>query len=137
MVNRYSQLRSAIAVLAASPQIQVDWLDQHLAPLTLDGNAEAYGNIELIETFTDIFYGVAHMLEHEELTKQEINAISRLDMRIKDICAQEDERLWERNALFSDGRWQTLRSLAAEVLAQLPDEERESDYTRALRDNGS
>lgn len=137
METRYEQLRESIAALAAPPEEQITFLELLFAPLTGGESASAYGNVELIEQFGDIYAAHGHMAECGELRSAEVEAIARLDQLVDRICAEQDDALWRREALFTDKRWGELRHCASGVLAQLPAEARHSDYTRSLGGNSS
>jgi hypothetical protein len=137
MGTRYTMLRASIANLAAAPDMQVAYLDRSFATLTGGHSAARYGNNELVLEFDDIFPAAEHMLEYGEITPSEIGSIKPLDRLIEQLCEEADETFWKREALFADVRWQQLRSCASEVLSALPDEQRESDYTRGLTSNAS
>ncbi|BCA62112.1 hypothetical protein HMP09_1346 [Sphingomonas sp. HMP9] len=132
MSTRYQQLRAAVANLAAPADLQATYLDGIFVLCTGGGSAEGYGNIELVEEFYDIFLARNHMFEFEEIRPSEVEAVIKLDKILSLICAEQDDRLWAREALFSDERWTKIRSYASKVLKELPDEPRESDYTRGL-----
>lgn len=121
-----------MANLAAPPDLQVAYLDKIFVLCTGGGSAAGYGNIELIEEFYDIFLAKNHMLEYEEIKESEIASTVQLDGFLSLICAEQDDKLWAREALFIDERWNQIRARASEVLKELPDEPRESDYTRGL-----
>ena len=125
-------MRASIANLAAAPDKQVVYLDRSFANLTGGHSAAPYGNNELALEFDDIFPAAEHMLEHGEITQSEIDLIRPLDDLLKRLCDEADDTFWSRDALLHDVRWQQLRSCAFEVLSALPDEQRESDYTRGL-----
>lgn len=72
------------------------------------------------------------MLECGEITPEEIDALRPLDAMLARWSGPEHSELWARRALFEDPRWRAIRLEAAEVLARLPDEPRESDYMRSL-----
>lgn len=129
-------LRASIVNLAAAPEMQVAYLYRSFATLTGGHSARRYGNNELVLEFDDIFPAAEHMLEYEEITPSEIDSIKPLDRLIEQLCDEADETFWKREALFDDVRWQQLRSCASEALSALPDEQRESDYTRGLTSNG-
>ncbi len=126
-----------MANLAAPADLQVAYLDEIFVLCTGGGSAAGYGNVELVEEFYDIFLARNHMLEYEEIKSSEIAATVQLDEFLSLICAEQDDELWARDALFIDDRWKQIRSQAWEVLKELPDEQRESDYTRGLSGNGS
>ncbi|WP_342249401.1 hypothetical protein [Sphingomonas sp. OTU376] len=132
MGTRYTMLREAVANLAASAEAQVSYLDSSFSGLTGGKSAEAYGNFELAMEFDDSFVAVGHMLEFGEISQDEIDALQTLDELLSCWSGPSHEDFWVREALFDDPRWQAIRSRAAEVLALLPDEARESDYTRSL-----
>jgi hypothetical protein len=132
MSTRYQQLRAAVANLAASADLQVAYLDKLFVLCTGGGSAAGYGNIELVEEFYDILLARNHMVEYDEIKPPEVAATAQLDEFLSLICAEQDDTLWAREALFIDDRWKKIRSRAAEVLKKLPDEARESDYTRGL-----
>ena len=139
MGTRYTLLREAVANLAASADAQVSYLDDSFAGLTGGQSAEAYGNDELGMEFDDSFMAVGHMLEYGEISQAEIDALRSLDEMLSQWSGSEHKDFWARKALFGDPRWQAIRLRASEVLALLPDEARESEYTRSLTSgrNGS
>lgn len=132
MGTRYILLRGAVANLAASADAQVSYLDSSFAGLTNGKSAEAYGNAELALEFEDSFVAVGHMLEYGEIKANEIDALRSLDEMLGRWSGPTHKDFWARNALFQDPRWHAIRLRAAEVLALLPDEARESEYTRDL-----
>ncbi len=139
MRTRYTLLREAVANLAASADAQVSYLDHSFAGLTGGKSAEAYGNSELAMEFDDSFVAVDHMLEFGEISQAEIDVLRSIDELLNRWSGLGHKDFWARKALFEDPRWQAIRLRATEVLALLPDESRESDYTRGLTDerNGS
>lgn len=132
MGTRYTMLREAVANLAASAEAQVAYLDSSFSGLTGGKSAEAYGNDELAMEFDDSFIAIGHMLEFGEVSQDEIDALRTLDEMLNCWSGSAHKDFWAREASFKDPRWQAIRSRAAEVLALLPDEVRESDYTRSL-----
>jgi hypothetical protein len=132
MGTRYTILREAVANLAASADAQVSYLDDSFAGLTGGKSAEAYGNDELAMEFDDSFIAVGHMLEFGEINQTEIDALRSLDDMLNRWSGPAHKDFWARRALFKDPRWQAIRLRASEVLALLPDEARESEYTRSL-----
>jgi hypothetical protein len=126
-------LRDAVVHLAATADVQSAYLDQIFAGLTDGGNAAGFGNEELALEFNDIFLATAHMRDHNEITKTEISAVRPLAELLDQYCRSADDRFWQRDALYSDRRWQQLRACAIVVLRMLPDEERDSNYLRLLR----
>jgi hypothetical protein len=139
MGTRYTLLREAVANLAATAEAQVAYLDRSFSTLTGGGSAEAYGNNELALEFEDSFIATGHMLEYGEITQAEIERLRSLDELLGQWSGKTQAAFWAREALFSDPRWEIIRSRAAEVFATLPDETRESAYTRSLTvdDKGS
>lgn len=125
-------LREAVANLAAPPALQVDYLDRTFALCTGGGSAAAYGNEELLLEFDDSFISTNDMMNCGEITAKEVAAIGQLNDYINAIWQAEDEIFLDREALFDDPRWEEVRAIATRVLADLPDEPRESDYTREL-----
>lgn len=76
------------------------------------------------------------MLEFGEITPAEIGIVRPLETLIGQYCAAPGVKPWDdESALLSDPIWARIRSLAAEVLEQLPDEDRESEWTRNLRND--
>lgn len=128
-------LRETVARLAARPDAQVSYLDVIFAEMTGGESAAAYGNDELALEFEDIFPAAEHMLEYREITQAEIDAIQPLADILDLFCREADDFFWQRDALYSDERWRKLRYCADKALQHLPDEERESDYTRGLTGN--
>jgi hypothetical protein len=139
MGTRYTLLREAVANLAASADAQVSYLESSFVGLTAGKSAEAYGNDELAMEFDDSFIVVGHMLECGEIKEDEIDALRSLNEMLSRWSGPIHKDFWARTALFEDSRWQAIRLRASEVLALLPDEARESEYTRGLTSdrNGS
>ncbi len=132
MRTRYTILRETVANLAAAAEAQIAYLDDSFSGFMGGGSAEAYGNDELALEFEDSFVAVGHMLECGEITQEEIDALRPLDAMLARWSGPEHPEFWARRALFEDPRWRAIRVKAAEVLARLPDEARESDYMRSL-----
>lgn len=139
MGTRYTSLRKSVANLAASAEDQASYLDDSFSGLTGGKSAEAYGNDELALEFEDSFIAVGHMLECGEISQSEIDALRSLDEMLARWSGQRHKDFWARKALFEDPRWEAIRLRASEVLALLPDEARESEYTRSIArgDSGS
>jgi hypothetical protein len=138
-MTRYQMLREAIAILAAPANEQVAYLDRIFIECTGGGSAAAYGNDELALGLDDTFLATNHMMEFGEISADEVAAIKPLNDHFTSYWQPEDTTFWQREALFDDPRWQDVRALARTVLNQLPDESRESEYTRSLENeaNGS
>jgi len=132
MRTRYTLLREAVANLAAPADAQVVYLDRSFSGLTGGQSAEAYGNDELAMEFEDSFIAVGHMLHYGEIKTSEIDALQSLDDMLSRWSGEKHSDFWARTALFADPRWEAIRLRASEVLALLPDEARESEYTRNL-----
>lgn len=132
MGTRYTLLRETVANLAASAEAQVLYLDSSFAGLTGGKSAEAYGNDELALEFNNSFIAVCHMFEYGGISESEIDALRSLDEMLSQWSGPTHKDFWTRTALFQDPRWQAIRLRAIEVLALLPDETRQSEYTRSL-----
>ena len=130
MGTRYTLLREAVANLAASADAQASYLDSIFSGLTGGKSAEAYGNNELAMEFDDSFFAVGHMFECGEINQTEIDALRSLDEMLTRWSGLEHKDFWARKALFEDCRWQAIRLQASAILAILPDETRESAFTR-------
>lgn len=131
-MTRYQMLRQAVANLAAPPELQADYLDRLFVQCTGGGSAAAYGNDELALELDDIFIATDHMIEFDEITADEVAAVKSLNDHFAAFWQPGDATFWTREALFNDTRWQEVRTFATRVLKRLPDELRESDYTRGL-----
>ena len=131
-MTRYQMLREAVAILAAPPNEQVDHLDRIFIECTGGGCAAAYGNDELALGLDDILLATNHMIEFGEISANEVAAIKPLADHFLAYWQPEDATFWHRAALFDDPRWQDVRAFARTVLNRLPDEKRESEYTRSL-----
>ena len=136
-MTRYTNLREAVQLLASPAIKQVQWLDNLFSQLTDGESAEAYGNDELVMEFGDIAIARDHMMECEELSAKEAKTVAELERMIGSICVPSDVVFWERKALHDDPRWVQIRAAAKLTLAQLPDELRESDWTRRNWGGGS
>lgn len=132
MSTRYQMLRGAVVNLAAPADAQAAYLDRIFVQCTGGGSAAAYGNDELALELDDIFMANGHMMEFGEITPDEVAAIQFLNDLVADYWQGDDTSFWSREALFVDPRWIEVRTEATRVLRQLPDELRESDYTRGL-----
>lgn len=132
MCTRYTLLREAVANLAAPANAQAAYLDRIFSGLTRGQSADAYGNDELALEFEDCFIAVGHMLHYGEIKTSEIDALQSLDDMLSRWSGEKHRDFWARTALFADPRWEAIRLRASEVLALLPDEARESEYTRNL-----
>jgi hypothetical protein len=126
-----------IANLAAGPEEQADYLDRIFVHCTGGGSAAAYGNDELALELDDILLATDHMIEFGELSADELATIRELSEHFDAFWKPKDPSFWTREALFDDRRWQGVRDLAARVLRRLPDEARDSDYTRGLSSDGA
>lgn len=137
MGTRYTMLREAVANLAAPAEAQVSYLDSSFSGLTGGKSAEVYGNDEIALEFDDSFMALGDMLYHGEVIQEEVDALRTLEKMLSRWSGSAHRDFWARRALFEDPRWQAIRLRASEVLALLPDEMRESDYTRGLAANGN
>lgn len=129
-MTRYRKLREAIVNLAAPADTQVAYLDRLFRSCTGGGNAAAYRNAELALELEDIAIATGHMMDFGEITAAEVAAVKPLHDRLIACLQTQDPVFLARAALFKDARWQDIRDLASQALAQLPDESRESDWTR-------
>lgn len=136
MATRYQMLREAVSNLAAPADEQVAYLDRIFVQCTGGGSAEAYGNDELVLELDDSFMAHRHMMEFGEINDAEVAAVKRLYNFVNSHWG-DTNNFWDRKALFVDPRWREVRAMAAQVLAQLPDELRESDYTRVLNNEAA
>ena len=137
MSTRYQALREAIRLLAAPAQEQIVWLEWLLSDVATNGSARNYGNLELIENCYDIILARDHMRECGELTDAEVVQVSKIHALFDNIRSYKDEGFWDWEALNSDQRWDAIRDTAAEVLTALPDEPRESEWTKKFWVTGS
>ena len=124
MSTRYEQLRSVIATLAASASEQTAFLDKLHEPLTGGGSAAAYGNDEIALELEDSFIAADDMVSFGELTASEVEAIRPLHDLLGQLSGKHESAFWQRDALYNDPRWTAVRTLAQEILKQLPDEVR-------------
>ncbi len=128
MPSRYQQLRQAIARLGANPDEQDAYLESMVGHLTPDGGASGYGNDELALEFKDIYMAVRDMLHWGEISQEEIDAAKPLNELLSKWSGEQNADFWQRNALWSDQRWEQVRQCSQQVLLGYPDEERESDW---------
>ena len=117
MQSRFEQLRGAIANLAASADEQAAHLDRVHIPLTGGGSAANYSNDELALEFDDVFHAAGHMIDAGELTTWQRDAALPLDQTLKQWSGQVHADFWKREALWSDPRWDEVRSIAKKALA--------------------
>jgi hypothetical protein len=117
MAGRYERLRQAIATLAASADAQAAYLDRLHAPLTGGGSAAEYSNDELALEFDDVFHAAGHMIDAGELTPWQRDAALPLDHILKGLSGQMHADFWKRDALWSDARWEEVRTVAKQALA--------------------
>ncbi|MGV3458495.1 hypothetical protein [Sphingomonas sp.] len=108
-MTRYSNLRASIGYFASSPQEQ----------LAHDWGAD--------EAVNELPYPLEIMVETGELTEAEAAIIFPFDHLISRYCSSDRVKPWDdAGALFSDPLWAEIRSLAADILANLPEENREA-----------
>lgn len=131
MPTRYQVLRQVVINLAAPAKAQVAHLNRVFADCTPEVQA-AYGNDELALEFEDAYLAVYHMQSHGEISQREIDALASLNALLLQWSGEVHADFWLREALFTDPRWNQVRDCAKGALTQLPDEVRESDYTRNL-----
>ena len=124
MPTRYEQLRDAVRYLAAPAAEQIAHLDNLMSPVTGGGSAAAYGNDELALSLDDVFFASNDMIAHGELTEAEAAAIRPLSESLKQLSGTQNAPFWQREALGGDERWEGIRMLAENALAQLPEEAR-------------
>ena len=124
MPTRYQQLRQAVSSLAAPSEAQCRYLDESFTSVTGGGSAAGYGNDELALELDGIFQAADDMIEHGELSEAEKSAVLPLDELLRKWSGLGKADFWQRDALFSDARWEDVRACAAHALAKLPDEER-------------
>lgn len=129
-------LREAVSNLAAPADVQVAYLDRIFVQCTGGGSAEGYGNDELGLELDDSFMAHRHMLEFGEINDAEVAAVKALYDFVNSHWG-DDSSFWDRKVLFVDPRWREVRAMAAHALNQLPDELRESDYTRELNNESA
>jgi hypothetical protein len=122
--SRYQQLRQAVVKLAAPAEEQVRYLDEIFTSITGGRSAAGYGNDELALELDGIFGAANDMIEHDELSATEKEAVRPLHELLDRWSGPEKAGFWGRDALFSDVRWDEVRACAAGALARLPDEER-------------
>lgn len=87
------------------------------APLTGGGSAAHYSNDELALEIDDIFHAAQHMIDAGELTPWQRDAALPLDQILKQWSGPVHADFWRRDALWSDPRWDDVRSLAKKALA--------------------
>ncbi len=124
MPTRYEQLREAVRYLAAPAPEQIAHLDELLRPVIRGRPAAAYGNDELALSLNDLFFASQDMIAHGELSDAEATAIRPLDDALTAMSGERNASFWRREALFEDERWNGIRTIAASVLARLPEEAR-------------
>lgn len=121
MRPRYERLRASITNLAATPELQVTYLDKIFTGMTGGHSAEGYGNNELIDEVDDLLSIIDSMVEDKEISQSEFDAVKPLSDFLDQICAEADQQFWLRPALYTDARWEQLRQCARQVLLHLPD----------------
>nr|WP_298896250.1 hypothetical protein [uncultured Altererythrobacter sp.] len=70
------------------------------------------------------------MRSHGELSEEEVAKVSEIHRLIDEVGKIEDESFLDRAALSDDPRWEHIRMVAAEVLHDLPNDLRESEWTK-------
>lgn len=133
MATRYTQLKMRSRIWRRHLNSRWPIWTIFFRNLTGGGSAAGYGNDELALEFGDIFCAVGHMLEHGEILQSEIDTVQPLSDMLELFQKEASKEFWRREALFSNSRWEQLRICAASTLLKLPDEERDSDYLRGLR----
>ncbi len=132
MWTRYQQLRQAIVRLSWPAEEQHAYLESILASLSGVGSGVGYGNDELALELDDIFCAAEHMREWGEITDAEVAAVKPLDLLLTRWSGHTHSDFWRREALWTDERWEEVRACAKQVLAALPDEERDTGWQATL-----
>ena len=125
----YLSLRQKVELLAAPATEQVEWLDQSFSLVTGGGSAEGYGNDELLDGYFEDVVALNHLVEIGQVTKTEAESMLRLEDFIAEMSKGNDE-FFERDALFSDRRWEDIRVVAKEVLAELPNKSNDPEWMK-------
>ncbi|MEM8723927.1 MAG: hypothetical protein AAGE86_00250 [Pseudomonadota bacterium] len=124
----YISLRDGVELLAAPANEQVERLDHWFREITGGGSAEAYGNYELLAGYCEDVIAMSYLVQIGQVTNTEADAMLRLDTFIGETIKDED--FYERDALFSDPRWEGIRIAAREVLAELPDKSSDTEWMK-------
>lgn len=132
MPTRYQQLRGAVVRLSLGADEQHAYLESILAPISGNGSGIGYGNDELALELDDFFLAAGHMRNWGEISDAEIAAVKPLDDLLAKWSGKADPDFWRREALWTDPRWEEVRTCAATALSALPDEERDSGWQDAL-----
>jgi hypothetical protein len=115
MMTRYASLRASIAYFAATAESQ----------LVHDLGSD--------DAVNETPYPLEDMLFYGEITSTEVDIIRPLEELIAEFCSKNGVKPWHDEALLaSDPRWAKIRCLAADILKQLPEEKRESDFQAQL-----
>jgi hypothetical protein len=132
MPTRYQQLRQAVARLSWEADEQHAYLESILAPHGPAGSGVGYGNDELALELDDIFCAAGDMREWGKISDAEVAAVKPLDLLLDRWSGPANSDFWRREALWSDERWEEVRACAKQVLASLPDEERDTGWQASL-----
>jgi hypothetical protein len=132
MPTRYQQLRMKVARLSMSADEQHAYLESILAPMSGKGTGVGYGNDELALELNDIFVATGHMREWGEISDAEIAAVKPLDDLLVKWSGGASPDFWRREALWTDPRWDEVRTCAKLALSVLPDEERDTGWQATL-----
>ncbi len=118
MLTRYQRLRRAVADLAADADAQA---------ALLEGEGETGGQT-LARAFHEAHEALWDMHGWGELSREEVAALRPLDDLLLERAGEAHADFWRREALWNDRRWDDVRGHARQVLAQLPDEVRDTGW---------
>lgn len=119
MVTLLEQLRSAISLLAASPE------DQRLYMIEIGRGTnsleidEATNIDELGLQFEDASYLVAQLARKGELNAEAVEHIEDLNNLMLRLSGMKNSDFWTIKALYEDDRWAQVRALARKSLVRM------------------
>jgi hypothetical protein len=114
MDRRLDLLKGTIGRLAASPEVQIRYLDS-----LFDREGGASETDELALEFDDAFSSHQNMVSLGVLTTTQVRAIEPLDKLLDSFSGPAHADFWTRSALVTDARWDQIRSAAAVAIAAL------------------
>ncbi len=108
-----SALMQILKVLSAPAKEQVKYL-QLIGGASVD---------ELALEFEEVWLLAPSILESKEITECQYDALKKLNGKLDQLSEVGNDKTWTESALFKNGEWEEVRSLAKKCIESFPDGE--------------